>query len=269
MSNKRPKRREHFNHIKKKCFLEIELGPERIEKVLKETGAGSLEGIKKLKPKDVKKTYSILLTDSSAYVAFNYDNNGTICCIPLANPVLIYFNYSQTLLKPMEKEKKELLAIFRDVENITEDGLFQFYKYFGLVSVFVTQLTNSMEAFVNQMIRPDYVHNVEVGKRYTIQYNYDQIQRELSLETKIKDILNVELKKDFAKQYGIHQQHLDNLHNFRNDVVHTKTQERNSYSALFRASLNFNCLDTIYAVAAFINYYKPDLVEHCTCGRDI
>lgn len=203
MSNKKPKQREHFKHIKKKCFLEIDLKSEVIEPIFKETGASEpWDEIKKIKPKDAKKTYPILFTDDSAFQGFNYNDNGTICCIPLANPVLIYFNYAQGLLKAMVKAKKELLSIFRNYESMTEDGLFRFYNYFGIVSVFVTQLTNSMEAFVNQMILPDYVHSEKVGDRYTMQYNSDQIQRELSLEIKIKKILNVVLKKDFAKHYS-------------------------------------------------------------------
>jgi hypothetical protein len=172
-------------------------------------------------------------------------------------------------LKPIAKEREQLMAIFQDLENMNEDGLFRFYSYFGSVSVFVTQLTNALEAFVNQMIPSDHVHIENIGTRHTIHYDYDQIQRELSLETKIKKILNIVLQKDFASHYGIHQQHLDNLKKFRNEVVHTKVQKTEAYTELFRSSLDFKCLETIYAVAAFINYYKPDFIEHCTCGKDI
>ena len=40
------------------------------------------------------------------------------------------------------------------------------------------------------------------------------------------------------------------------------------YDSLVTKSLNFKYEETIRAVQRFMNYYKPDYVVECGCGKD-
>ena len=161
------------------------------------------------------------------------------------------------------------MALFRDSGKVTEDSLQLFYGFFGLSSNFVTQLMTALEAFVNQKIPLDHKYQKDEGNKFTKTYNKDQIQRWVSLDDKISDILNVVDNKSFAKHYPNRQIHIDNLKDLRDNIVHTKSGIAfENYTELFKKALNFKYNEAIEAVRDFINYYDLNLIEPCPCGVD-
>ena len=259
-----------MKHIKRKTLLELKAKlPEKIssegssEKELK-------EALKTLKYKDVKEKHALLIMDTGELLrAFFVNDAGRACTIPLANPVLIYFNFSQSLLKSLAERREKLLNSFTVEEEITEDALKLFYEYFGQASSFVMMLMTSTECFVNQKLDPALSYSKDEGNKFKRVYDYQQIQRWIPLYEKIAGILEIQQEKSFKKSYPIKQQHLDNLKNLRDLIVHTKAGEKpDAYDELYRKTIGFNFLDTIYAVKDFLNFYEPNLVEPCPCGID-
>jgi hypothetical protein len=262
---------EMIKHIKKKTFDNFKLNEVAIEKI-KETvpEALSLNFKGKIKYKKVKNSHALLFLESNETIrAFFYNDNGNTCMIPLANPVLIYFHSAQTTLRGIYSTKKELLGLFREDTVVTESSLKLFYDFFGQTSGFVTLLLTAVEAFVNQNIPEDFEYKQPEGNKFTRLYNHEQIQRRVSLEEKIENILNVVSKKNFAAKYPNRNIHLTNLKRLRDDIVHTKSVDHyESYTKLFKETLNFKFNETIEAIKDFINFYEPDLIEPCPCGLD-
>ena len=259
-----------MKHIKRKTLLELKAKvPEQV--LSKFSSEKDLEeALKTLKYKDVKEMHALLIMDSGELIrAFFANDAGRACTIPLANPVLIYFNFAQTLLKSLFETKEKLLKSFTGNEKITEDALMLFYGYFGQASSFVMMLMTSMESFVNQKLDPKLNYSKAEGNKFQRVYDYYQIQRWVPFSEKISEILDVQQNKSFKKGYPLKQQHLDNLKNLRDLIVHTKAADKpDAYDELYRKALAFNFSDTIHAVKDFINFYEENLVEPCPCGID-
>lgn len=257
-----------MKHIKRKTLLELHLPKEVLGKFSSEENLN--EALKSLKYKDVKEKHALLVMDSGELLrAFFANDNGRACTIPLANPVLIYFNFAQSLLKSLAQGKDKLLNSFTGKEEVTEDALKLFYGYFGKASSFVTMLMTSMESFVNQKLDPKLSYSKMEGNKFERVYNYNQIQRWIPLSEKITEILDIQQKKSFKQKYPLKQQHIDNLKTLRDLIVHTKAGETpDAYDELFRKTLSFNYLETIHSVKDFLNFYEQNLVEPCPCSID-
>ena len=259
-----------MKHIKRKTLLE--LNAKLPEKIFGETSSerNLKEALKTLKYKDVKEKHALLIMDTGELLrAFFVNDAGRACTIPLANPVLIYFNFSQSLLKSLAERKEKLLNSFTGEEEVTEDALKLFYEYFGQASSFVMMLMTSIECFVNQKLDPKLDYSKAEGNKFRRVYDYNQIQRWVTFSEKITEVLDVQQQKSFKKSYPMKQQHLDNLKNLRDLIVHTKAGEKpDAYDELYRKTIGFNFLDTIHAVKDFINFYDENLVEPCPCGID-
>jgi len=53
--------------------------------------------------------------------------------------------------------------------------------------------------------------------------------------------------------------------------MHTKSDNGNPakfYEDLYTCALNFNYTDTINHVRDFLNYYEPNFIEECNCGKE-
>lgn len=217
--------------------------------------------------KEVKNKNAFLFTETGEmFRAFFFNDNGNTCAIPLANPVLIYFNSAQANLSYIYSVRKQLMSLFRTNSHVPESSLKLFYDFFGASSNFVIALMTSLEAFVNQKIPTDYIYK---GSKSGKTYNNEQIQRSISLYEKIINILNKIENKNFSKEYSAQQHRINNLKQLRDNIVHTKKGEAFlNYTELFKNSLQFRYDLTIEAVRDFINYYHPNLIEPCNCGLD-
>jgi len=100
-----------MKHIKRKTLSELQV-PEQV--LTKSSSEKDLkEALKTLNYKDVKEKHALLIMDSGELIrAFFANDGGRACIIPLANPVLIYFNFAQTLLKSLSETKEKLLKSF-------------------------------------------------------------------------------------------------------------------------------------------------------------
>jgi len=260
-----------MKHIIKKTVEYKKINPEDIEKfngLMVDIPGGK---IPKLKFKDVKDKHAFLLMEGGEMLrSFFYNDNGTTCTIPIANPVLIYFHSSQINLRHIYAAKENLLNMFTDNEKINENSLQLFYDFFGLTSGFTVLLMTALEAFVNQKIPADYKYEKLEGNKFTKIYDNIQIQRWITLDEKITEILNRVTNKDFSKQFGNRQIHISNLKILRDDIVHTKKgADYENYTNLFKRTLGFKFNESIEAVRDFINYYEPNLIEPCPCNIDL
>jgi hypothetical protein len=190
--------------------------------------------------------------------------------IPMPDPTLIYFNSAQNAYSALKDAKTRLKAKL-DFKMLQEEtAINEIYFYFGLSSQFVIFLFTAIESFVNQMIPNEYVYKRELKTKTEI-FNSDQIQRFISFDDKLKEVLPDCTGINFFKTQTATNQHIVNLKKFRDEIVHTKKDIKNSnlfYDSLISKSFSFKYVDTILAVQKFMNHYKKDYIVECGCDED-
>lgn len=199
---------------------------------------------------------------------FSLQKNGNTYFVPEPDPILIYFNNAYFCYKAIKEQEKELFKKL-EVSNLNEGVAGQLYTHFGNCMGFVTALFTSMETFINSQIPQSYSYKIEQNNRTEI-YNYDQIQRYVSFDDKWKKIIPEITKKDFAVNFPLKHQHLVNLKEFRNMIIHTKAINEGStpYNYLFKKAFTFKYEDALFTVRDYINFYKEDYIVECDCDKD-
>tara|TARA_B100000809_G_scaffold86653_1_gene85020 strand:- start:11849 stop:12229 length:381 start_codon:yes stop_codon:yes gene_type:complete len=125
-----------------------------------------------------------------------------------------------------------------------------------------------LESFINQQIPEGYVFYKKM-KNKTESYDKNQIQRHLSFNVKVKEVLPNVTGKNFYTKSSPQNQQLDNLKLFRDSVVHTKLEDDVfGYRELMKKSLKFDYDKALETVSVFMNFYKPNYIEECNCGLD-
>ena len=212
----------------------------------------------------------IIATDRGEYIkALTHNVNGTRHLIPFPDLTLVYFDSAYNLnIQREEFEKKVLKGADGNKEfgNVEFDSV---YKYYGYSSSSIIALFTTLECFVNHMI-PDDFEFEERNKRSTTIYDKEQIQKYLSIDKKLENVLpEVTKTKSFKKAHPQKAQHIDNLKDIRDRIVHPKSSAyHREQEDLIKRIINFKFDKAFDAVAAFLNYYQPGYIEECTCGAD-
>ncbi len=256
-------------HIKKKFLNQVQLTDE-VQKILDESNKGiPVSEISKIK--SIPKEYTgILITDMGiAFQAFQYKYQGQNRFIPEPDPVLVYF-HSAYLNYRLIDEKKNVILKNLLTSNVGEPMINELYEYFGLTSGFVIFLFTALEAFMNRCIPKDFVY-IKPEKKYTITYDKRQIEEYLSFDEKIKTVLPKAKEKNFIKQFPLKWNHIVNLKEFRDSIVHTKASKEGSspYDYIYKKALDFKYEESINAVKDFCNYYHElNYITECDCNKD-
>ncbi|GAB3973689.1 hypothetical protein GCM10028806_28060 [Spirosoma terrae] len=220
--------------------------------------------------KHAKGLVCFLHTDSDMAVeAFQVRIDGKYYYIPEPDLILIYFDSAQRHYKSIAQQKKEIIKAFDIETSDMKLDVHKLYTHYELCVVFVTSLFTSIEAFMNKIIPDDYLFSDPKSNRVEV-YNKEQIQRFISFDTKIKRILKEITNKDFQKAHPNKYQFIENLKNFRDSIIHTKTSNEGNtpYEHLFKLAFTFRYEEVLHAVRDFINFYENDYVVECDCGGD-
>jgi hypothetical protein len=181
----------------------------------------------------------------------------------------VYFHLAYVNYRLIDEKKK---AILRPLLNpvMGEPMINEWYEYFGLTSGFVIFLFTTLEAFINRCIPSDYEYKRADQKKTEI-FSKHQIEEYIPFTEKIKVVLPAIKGKNFYADHPLTAQHITNLKEFRDSIIHTKTSKGGStYDYLFKKALNFKYEEAINAVAAFCNYYQSGgkYIVECDCGAD-
>tara|TARA_R110002049_G_scaffold309094_1_gene516809 strand:- start:962 stop:1741 length:780 start_codon:yes stop_codon:yes gene_type:complete len=258
-----------MKHIKKKYLFQQKL-TERHNEQLKQVGElikGSDKSLlKKAKTKDLYFT-----TDTGFLIrAFPFNYNGKNAVIPIPDLSLVYFDsaYNLNVLRK-EKEIELFTKVIINDDKLSEDATNEIYRYYGFASSCIISLFTSLESFVNHIVPDNKLYKKELSHKSEI-YNKDQIQKGLSFDEKTKNVLPFFFdNKNFFRHSTLTNQHITNLKNLRNEIVHPKSESSfQSQEKLINELLKFNYDKTLEAVVKFMNFYIPDYISECDCGID-
>ncbi len=258
-------------HIEKRFLFEKKLTAEELKVFENQSDTFLVEDFSSIKkmPKD---KVGYLVTEANEVIqAFPFkDGQGNLIFIPEPDPVLIYFHTAYLNYRLIHDKKKEIFKILSNVK-MTEPVINQLYEYYGLTSSFIILLFTAVEAFINRSIPYNFIYS-KPDKRKTETYTKEQIERYLPFNEKRVDILPIVAKKDFAKAHPNINIHIDNLKDFRDGVVHTKTSNdgHTPYDYLYKRAFKFEYEKTLNAVASFMNFYSsnPDYIKECPCSNN-
>ena len=214
--------------------------------------------------------YPVILTTQNELIqGFLYKTPDRRFVIPEPNLITVYFDIAQSQINLLFPAKLDLL---RNIESSADlsTTLNNTHTFFHHSCICIMFMHNSLEAFINLLLPIDKVY-VKEGDKNTSHYNHEQIQKNISLEEKIKSVIPQFTNKSFHTSYGHKYETLLKLKALRDEIAHTKAHAENDnpnyYKQIFTSLLDFDYNMAIHCVRDFINYYQPSLVEECNCGR--
>ena len=257
-----------MRHLQKKCLNAIKGGQEIVD--VFNTVPVDETAIAQLKQTNYDGYYGMLLTNTGEMIqTFKYQRNKKVFFIPEPNPIVIYFSIAQQYIKHLTNAKADLLLSVDTKSQDVGHSINKVYHFVATTSICATFLFNAIEAFINLLIPEDYIY-VRQGPKSTEHFTKEQIQRNLSFEEKVKQVIPSVTDKSFVAQYGHIYERVNKLKLLRDEITHTKTDvasKPNWYEKLYTELLNFDFEKALHASRDYINFYQPDLIEECRCGK--
>jgi hypothetical protein len=258
-----------MKHIKKRFLIEQE-DPEKMDL----SGATKYSRKNDEITKDVyrkhKDDVAYVQTDQGfTYGGFLHNLSGSYVIIPVPDPTLVYFHNAQRHLSLIREQKEVLWSKLKSApEKLSEPALNEIYNFHAVSSGQIIFLFTAIESFVNQMIDDSYVYKIDTGKK-TESYSKEQIQNYVAFKDKITTILTQNTQKNFFGKTSSATERIWQLKKIRDRIIHTKQESHLlRYNELMRSLFNFKYEETLEAVATFMNFYRPNYIIECGCGKD-
>jgi hypothetical protein len=256
-----------MKHIKRKFQFNVQL-PEDVVTLLSKSSTQTPLDLRNVPLPD---GYEALLIDedNKLVAAFHHKIGDVTLLIPEPDPILIHFNSAQSNLRIIEETKGNIVKEYVSEKKYSVAVGQNLYKYMDYTSGFAIFLFAAIETMLNKTVPEDFVFKKDKTK-FVEHYDFDQIQRNLTFEVKVKEVLFEITKKKFWEEHTTEWSQIMKLKHFRDTIVHAKRQGKTNtpFSYIFKEALDFNYPSTILAVKDFINFYHPNLVEECDCGQD-
>jgi len=256
-----------FTHIKLKPTQRIETNFNPI-KATKEVDIPkeSIEIAKKYK-KSKKHSddfnYDIMLVDENSIIyGFDFLHNKRKFLIPEINPTTIFYSNAVMSYKKVISFRKKLFEespTIKDQQKPINPNLFG--NFFQLASNCIINLQSALESFANRQIPEDYEF---------IDINGDEFEPSVShkLNSALPTIKNRRFRSKFKRANYI----VTKIIELRNEIIHLKPIEEETntqYKIVYRRLLKFDFTKAILSVKELINFYEPNLIEECKCGKEL
>lgn len=181
---------------------------------------------------------------------------------PINFPIM-YLSLTEISLKAVVDMKANILPKLKYNNELLNNKPIDIFQNSNLIycsiSNFVVNAAICLEAYCNTFIEKD--SKISIKEKA---FDWKTIQKTLSIEIKINELIDVKTKSSFKKSYPVEWKQLDNLIKLRNDIVHTKVELDNGsifrYRKLINVILNFDCELTFIALKNLIKFYTPTLL---------
>ncbi|GER60955.1 hypothetical protein ULMA_30630 [Patiriisocius marinus] len=219
-----------------------------------------------LKTKKLSDEFSqdlLLEFDDSLIFCFDFLHDRVKYIIPEINPTTILYSNATMFHRNLLFAKVKLFEKSPTLKKIDKPiDLKVFGEFFQYASNCIINLQSSVECFANRRI-PKSVLDECIDKNGDI------------FEPSITHKLDTLLPKVYEKRFRTKSKR-DNLKvrqviELRNQIIHLTPNSdisNTKYKSLYRKLINFEYEKAIYAVRNLINFYEPNLLEDCPCGKE-
>jgi hypothetical protein len=199
------------------------------------------------------------LEDSVIY-AFDYLDVKSKIIIPELNPTTIFYSNAIMFHRNLVTSKETLL---KESPNSREMNRQLDPKIFGTFFQFaincLINLQSTIESFANRQIPKNYFINDD-GEEYQV-----------SIFHKIDTVLPTIKEKKFKQAFKRDNFRVRRVIELRNEIIHLKPimdSSNTQYKKTYRKLIKFDFPSAILAVKNFVNFYEPELIEECACGKE-
>lgn len=196
--------------------------------------------------------------------AFQYDYLGKKLFVPELNPIIIFYSNAEMSYKKLLFYKEELLNKLPTINkidkgNIKPDEISHFFQ-FAINCIINMQAT--IECFANKNIRSDFKFKNEKGKYIR--------KDKMRIKQKIRIGLPDCKKKSFDTSNPDAIILIEKIIDIRNSIIHLQPNlSFVQYKDFYKELLDFRFDNALIAVKDFINFYESNLIEKCSCGKDL
>ena len=211
----------------------------------------------------------IQTTEYDNLYGFIYNHNGQHITVPMPDLTLVYYDFAYKLNITRKDLSKEILQKLSNKETFSEANSDLLYNFYGYSSSCIINLFTTLESFINSLILSD-KNYTRILKNKTEIYDREQIQKGLSFYEKVNEVLpQLFPDKNYFKKATPKNQHIRNLKELRDMIIHTKSDTNGkSQTEIFKRLLNFKYDETFLAVKDFVNYYKDNYIIDCPCNKE-
>ena len=206
--------------------------------------------------------YDLLIEfEDSIIYAFDFLSNGEKLIIPELNPTIIFYSNAVMFHRNLMESKRTLIEkspSTKDIQKIVDPKIFG--GFFQFATNCLINLQSTLESFANRQIPEDYLYIDRNGDKFEPSV-FHKIDKALP---KIKD---KKFKSKFRNQNNI----IRRLIELRNEIIHLnpiKEKTNTQYKKFYRKLIKFEYTEAIVAVKDLVNFYEPNLIEECSCGKE-
>ena len=206
-------------------------------------------------------------TDTDIIAMFKLREGKHFYVLPEPDLVVCLFECARQYAVKVPALRKKLIADLSDTGETMKNS----YEFFSTCCLAIIPLVNALESFMNRMIPETFEFISEDAQKKTIQ-NKGQIERNLTFEKKIKEVIPSATSKTFHLNHPDRYTILSDLKLLRDEMTHMKSYHQNkglmTYEKLYNTAFKFDYQAALNAVKFYINHYSENLIEPCNCGAD-
>lgn len=190
--------------------------------------------------------------------------------ISLPNATALFLGLSYQYHVEAQHWIEQCIQLKSKVGSLPDREAFTFYERIMAAVIFAC---TALESFVNEEIPDEYVYVLE-EKQSTRSYSKEQIERHLSLDTKLGDVLPAVLKVKSPKGGNLWNAY-NKLRDLRDRIIHMKTKDRDfvgeNPDSIWNALLTDPLPETHSAAKGLIKYFfdakgtSPRWFKKCWC----
>ncbi|MGY8914447.1 MAG: hypothetical protein ACKVJF_05100 [Flavobacteriales bacterium] len=257
----------HITHIKLKPTTKIDLnfdtseigkGVESPKSVIEE----SKEYLKSNKHSDFYNKDLMVVVDKKLIYVFDYAVGKDKILIPEINPTTIFYSNAVMSHRRLISYKKDLFENSPTVKNLNKGvNPNLFGNFFQLASNCIVNLQAALESFANRQIPVNHKFTDVNGKEFEPSVFH-------KLDKALPEIKGKRFKTKFKKYNYLVRKIIE----LRNEIIHLTPIEETTntkYKITYRKLLSFDYTEAIISVEKLINFYEPDLIEKCDCGKEL
>lgn len=256
----------HLTHIKFKPTKKIDLDFKLEDAIIDADIPKESSDIQKLYATTNKLTDELgfdlfLYFENSMVFGFDVLHKGKKLILPELNPTAIFYSNARMFHRNLISTREKLYEnspTSKEIQKEVDEKTFAFFLQFA--SNCIINLQCALESFANRHIPANHPFVGKDGKSFSPSIFH-------KIDKTLPDIKMKRFKTRHKKETLLIRLIIE----LRNEIIHlepVKEETYTQYKVTYRKLIKFDYTTAIMAVQKLINFYEPNLIEECDCGKE-